>query len=70
MDAGNTFLHDAFDILEQAWVLLMDPVGQIAAIIQYLRGGGNKLFINAFVVVKGPFDPTVKTHSCKSLHCV
>lgn len=55
VDSCHTFLHDAFDVLEQARVLLVDPVRQVASIIQNLKGNKAELFINATflsVVVK------------------
>ena len=36
MNSSNTFLHDAFDLLEQTRVLLIDPVGQVSSVIQDL----------------------------------
>lgn len=36
IDTGHTFLHYPFDSLEQAWVLLRNPVGHVTSIIQNL----------------------------------
>lgn len=38
MNASNTFLYNALDFLEHVGVFLVDPVGQVAAIIQDLIG--------------------------------
>lgn len=42
VNTSNTFLYDALDLLEHVGVLFIDPVGQVAAIVQDLiewKGG-------------------------------
>lgn len=46
MHAGNTFLNDALDLLEHVGVFLINPVGEVAAIIQDLKGRGVKFEAN------------------------
>lgn len=38
MNTSNTFLDDALDLLEHVGVFFIDPVGQVAAVIQDLIG--------------------------------
>lgn len=44
MNTSNTFLYDALDLLEHVGVLFIDPVGQVAAVVQDLSEwkGGQK----------------------------
>lgn len=44
VNASNTFLYNALDLLEHVGVFFIDPVGQVAAVIQDLMGwkGGQK----------------------------
>ena len=37
---SDAFLHDALGLLENIWVLLINPVGQVPAIIQNLVDSG------------------------------
>lgn len=38
MDARRTFLHNAFNLFEKTRILLVDPLGQITAVIHDLEG--------------------------------
>lgn len=44
VNTSNTFLYNALDLLEHVGVFFIDPVGQVATIIQDLIGwkGGQK----------------------------
>lgn len=44
VNPSNTFLYNALDLLEHVGVFFIDPVGQVAAVIQDLIGwtGGQK----------------------------
>lgn len=42
VNTSNTFLYDALDLLEHVGVLFIDPVGQVAAVVQDLSGKGGQ----------------------------
>lgn len=46
VNSSDALLHDAFDLLEHVGVFLIDPVGQVSAVIQDLEQGTQLIGVN------------------------